>query len=52
MRSEQKDELLLFYSYENNIIKESVSIFDMAGLIAKKNQAKLAEQIYKQTHCK
>ena len=24
----------------------------MAGLIAKKNQAKLAEQIYKSTHCK
>lgn len=34
-----------------NIIKEIISIFDMAGLIAKKNQAKLAEQIYKQTHC-
>jgi len=24
----------------------------MAGLIAKKNQAKLAEKIYKSTHCK
>lgn len=24
----------------------------MAGIIAKKNQAKLAEQIFKQTHCK
>lgn len=49
IRSLQIDEWLLFYSYKKH--KEIISIFHMAGLIAKKNQAKLAEQIYKQTHC-
>ena len=29
-----------------------LSTFNMASITAKKNQAKLAESIYKQTHCK